>query len=319
MQKKQRWWHLFGCGVCMGTADVVPGVSGGTIALVMGIYEDLISSVKTLTPIALFSPTKKVAWGFLLPLIGGILTALALFSHLLIFLLGDETYRIFLYATFTGLILASTYVCAQQIPRWRWRHLIAVLAGGTLAFIATGASAPVAAAHLSYHIDPWLILCGAIGISAMLLPGISGSYLFMILGVYGTIVGALADFTGALKGFSFDADAFFVLMNVLVGICLGAFTISRLISWLFAHYHSTTIALLIGFMVGALRAVWPFWSYRYITIPTQLAKGAQLQAVEPILPDIASPLFWGALACGLGGFLLVFVLEKKPALDKNPG
>ena len=83
------------------------------------------------------------------------------------------------------------------------------------------------------------------------------------------------------------------------------------------RYHSTTIALLIGFMIGALRAVWPFWSYRYITIPTQLAKGAQLQAVEPILPDIASPLFFLALACGLGGFLLVFLLEKSENKGAN--
>lgn len=301
----------------MGAADVVPGISGGTIALIMGIYEDLISSVKTLTPSALFSSSRKVAWGFLIPLIGGILTALALFSHFIIFLLGNETYRVLLYATFMGLILSSTYFCAKQILHWRWRHLIAVLVGGTLAFIATGASRPVVAAYLSTPIDPWLILCGAIGISAMLLPGISGSYLFMVLGVYATIVGSLANFTGGLKALSFDLDAFLVLVNVLIGICLGAFTISRVISWLFAHYHATTIALLIGFMVGALRAVWPFWTYRYVTIPTQLAKGPQLEVVEPILPDFTSPLFWGALACAIAGFLLVILLEVSGSKDRK--
>jgi putative membrane protein len=162
-------------------------------------------------------------------------------------------------------------------------------------------------------INGWIIFCGAIGISAMLLPGISGSYLLTILGVYPLIIEALADLTAGLSNFTIDRDAVLVLGNLLVGIIIGATLFSRVISWLFHHYHDVTIAMLIGFMLGALPVVWPFWEYRYFLSPLKPGKGARIEAVSMFLPDFNSWMMLSACAVAIAAFLAVIAIELAAA------
>jgi len=371
-----RSWHerlrLLGCGICMGAADLVPGISGGTVAFITGIYEELIHSVKNIT--------KPSSWCFLFPLLFGILLSITTLAQLISYLLGHEVYRVLLYAGFFGLILASAWVCTRRVKKWGLQQLMGLLLACICAFMVTnlplkqkgeelsldvelpksftvsplaenydtnthmltGVRLTTLSAMLSkgvitvkttvydpmnrqhasvgdymqrppvQYLDWWVILCGAIGVSAMLLPGISGSYLLVILGMYAAVIGAVADLTLALRSFSFDWNAIFLLSNLVVGMALGALFFSQLVSWLFRHFHDTTIAMLIGFMLGAMRSVWPFWSYTYRILPLKPEKGIQLFAVDPLLPSIDSPILWISLAFAIGAFYLVFAFDKEP-------
>lgn len=380
-------WYLF-CGLCMGAADIVPGISGGTVALLLGYYEELIKNIErvNIPAISLLfrfqfkAFSKRIAWKFLLLLLLGLLAALAALSQVITFLLNDEVYRAYLYSGFLGLILASALFCAREVKVWNVRNYGAFFAGAAAALLLTtmpfsktpsshagttycvalpsrvapvkkaanydcerrmllgvepvalramlekgyidrdtlivdqltgkeGVAGDVAAKSAYPFFMPWMIFCGAIGISAMLLPGISGSYLLSILGVYPLVIGAVADLTGAAKSLRFDADAFILLANFLVGILIGAALFSRIISWLFARCRDAVVALLIGFMVGALRAVWPFWSYAYELLPLKLDSGVQLIPEAPYFPDPYAAFFWISLGVAASAFLLVVCLE----------
>ncbi|MFQ5729374.1 MAG: DUF368 domain-containing protein [Waddliaceae bacterium] len=378
------WIRQVFFGICMGAADIVPGISGGSMALILGIYEDLIFAVKSLGSKEVFSLlalkfktfSKAVSWDFILGLLIGIFLSLATLSQTIQFILGHEVYRIYLYALFNGLILASVFVCRKQIKQWKGRYLWAAAFGAVATFLVTGTGTepvydgpqfdvwissekinlvegkvignydpgtkrvlnisestlaamlakgyvqqdaevfnremnvtgrvgdfvkPQAAGRISF----WLIACGAIGVCAMLLPGVSGSYLLTILGVYPLVIGAIADFVHGL-----ELDAFVILMNVGVGIIFGALLFSRGIAWLLRHYHATTLTMLIGFMIGALRTVWPFWSYEYLLDPLKLEKGPQLHLLEPYIPSLFMPVLWISVLVAIGGFVLVYALER---------
>jgi putative membrane protein len=170
----------------------------------------------------------------------------------------------------------------------------------------------------SFFIDPWMILCGALAISAMLLPGISGSYLLYILGSYAAVIGALADFTLSLKQGSFDATAFLILFNLSIGVVLGAVIFSRFISWLFSSYRQRTIALLVGFMIGAMKTVWPFWLYEYRVMPLKAMEGAKLHLLEPMIPNILGTQQFFALLVMIAAFLSVMTLELFANQKKIP-
>lgn len=369
---KDWFWRVF-CGMCMGAADVVPGISGGTMAFVMGFFEDLIFSIKSITPSTIFKPS-KVAWGFLLTILFGIVLSMATLSQVVQLILGDEVYRVYLYAAFMGLILASIVFCGKQMDVWHLKYITALGIGIVIAFLFTGfvqmkliseetynvevdgiekgqianydaeteellgvteseLAAMLAKGYIDkdtkayninenlngdvgefvqpkphHFLDLWIITGGFIGICALLLPGISGSYLLMILGMYAIVIGALADFVTGLRLFTFNYDAFAILFNMAIGITLGALFFSRIVSYLLTRYHQATIATLIGFMIGSLPVVWPFWSYEYRIIPLQFTKGPILHTVSPILPEI-NLHFWIALTITLFGFILVFLLE----------
>lgn len=312
-------WYLF-CGLCMGAADLVPGISGGTIAFIMGYYEPLIHNIKSinrqtismLLRLRLRELSQVIAWKFLLALLLGIVLALALFSQAITAVLNHETYRVYLFAAFFGLILASASFCGRRIKNWHWHYLAAFSVGVAIAYFLTAQTAAVTGTgeHVeSSLINFWIIFCGAIAVSAMLLPGLSGSYLLAILGVYPVVVGALADLVSGLHQFTIDYQAAIILGNLLVGIVIGAALFSRVISWLFLHYHDATIAMLVGFMLGALRAVWPFWTYRYVTNPLKASQPPRLETVEPFLPDLSSAMTWTAIATAVAAFAVVVALE----------
>ncbi|NGX43735.1 MAG: hypothetical protein K940chlam7_02035 [Chlamydiae bacterium] len=368
----------------MGAADIVPGISGGSMALILGFYEEFIFAVRSLASKEIFSLftfqfktfSKYVSWDFLLALVIGIIFSLGTLSQGIQIVLGDEVFRIYLYSLFIGMIFASVIICRRHIKLWNNRYLWGVGFGAMITFFLTGvrveptSNGPlfdvvvhaeevnngegkeirnydektqmlsnVSESQLSgmlakdfvqkdtiaYNqkthrtgyvgdfvkpqepilIQPWLICCGMIAINAMLLPGISGSYLLVILGAYPLVIGALADFT---KGLEFDA--FVILANVAVGIVIGALLFSRVIAWLLRHYHTATLTLLIGFMIGGLRTLWPFWSYEYILNPLKLEKGPQLELFEPYIPSVFMPTLWFAILAAIVGAILVFSLEK---------
>ena len=376
-------WTLFFCGVCMGTADLVPGISGGTIAFILGFYQPLLESLKTLNWTAfqhLFSGrwqifAQKVAWKFLLTLMGGIVCAFISLANLFHFILSHEVYRIYLYATFLGLILASFVFCMRQMRVWNWKRLVGLCTGALIAYLLTETTL-VPAVEGNYAVplelesktiplrnydsddhlltdlsaqtlgilltqgllqdttpvynqqrvliglvgefvvpyrvtffNGWLVMSGALAICALLLPGISGSYILTLLGVYPLVIEALVDFLYALSHVSFNIEAFAVLWSVGLGIGIGSLGFARIVSWLLRDYPDQSLALLSGFMIGAMRSVWPFWSYEYIVLPLKLYKGPQLVALHPFLPSWDSPLMWQAIFCTLAGFVLVFALE----------
>lgn len=372
----------------MGTADIVPGVSGGTMALICGIYEKLIASIKSLgsaDALSLFALdfkrfNRNVAWDFLLAVLLGIGTSLILFSQAIHHMLGDPIWRTYLYMLFYGMVLFSIFACIWRVPKWNKRMWWGLAAGVASTFLFTGFRVDRSSVDDIYQVrlpeefvysgekelmnydreqnllkdlneqtmaamwrkgyingstkvyradnsqtffledivekgedswlNPWLMLCGAIAVSAMLLPGISGSFLLMILGAYPIVIGALAELVRGWASFEWNGDAFAVLVNVGLGIITGAILFSRAIDWFLKKDHDLTIAVLIGFMGGSLRVIWPFWEYAWELDPLKLSNGAQLVALSPIRPLPWDPVYWKSIPFLFLGFGMVYLLHR---------
>lgn len=238
---------VFFKGLLMGAADVVPGVSGGTMALITGIYQRLIAAIASIGPrtlVVLRRDGLKAAWhsvdGTFLAVLGaGIATALLSLAHVVGWLL--DAYPPVLWAFFFGLILASTVVIRRQVAKWSGAAVVALLGGLALGLgvsFLSPASTPDAL---------WFVfLSGAIAISAMILPGISGSFLLVLMGKYEFILDAVRAADAAVVGV------------FLGGIAFGLMTGSRVIKVLFARYHDVTLAAVVGIMLGSLAKVWPW-------------------------------------------------------------
>jgi putative membrane protein len=302
-----RWPGLFCRGICMGIADIIPGVSGGTMAYITGIYDQLLSSIRTVDGQALRDLLllrwrrlfARVAWRFLLPLVSGIALAFLAAAPLVTYLLNHPVYHAHLMGLFLGLIITSAWLCGRETG-WGVRQVgVALLAVAAAWAIASPELSRAAAHSVQFDlwvVDPWVICCGCAAAIAMLLPGISGSYLLTILGLYSPAMAALSRL---LDGFSWDAIV--LLANLAVGILLGLAIGARGIRWLLQRYRGWTLAALTGFMVGALRSVWPFWH-------TQV-DGMGLQLLDPIWPSFSIGATWLTLCfVGLGG-LLVWLVE----------
>lgn len=313
-----RGWFLFFCGMCMGIADLVPGISGGTIAFILGFYQPLLESLKTINGSTFrllitrqwIHFSQAVAWKFLLTLISGIITSFIIFANLLHFVLSHEVYRVYLYATFFGLICASFVFCLKQIQGWTIKMFMGFCIGVLSSYLLTESTLEhvsrgewVAHQYL-FFFDGWLVICGACAICALLLPGISGSYILTLLGVYPTIIEALVTFLNELTSFSFHFAAFSVLCSLGLGVVLGAVAFARILSWLMKQYPNQALALLCGFMMGGMRSVWPFWTYGSLTAESQ-------NVVQyPFLPPIDSPLIWQGLLFAIMGFAFILALES---------
>lgn len=232
----------------MGIADLIPGISGGTVAFICGIYENLLESIKTLQ----FQSFRKISWSFLLPLIGGIATAILVFSRLFFFLL--KTYPAPLLSFFLGAIAASTLFCFKQATLNRPRHYI-VLISSVLATFLMILIPPIA--FFTGHFFG-LVCSGILGGCVMLLPGVSGSYLLHLLGVYTLALTALS--TPA------DPNSLKILGAIALGVSLGWILFSRVVSFLLVHFRQMTLASLIGFMIGGMHSLWPCerWDFALI-------------------------------------------------------
>ncbi|MEM9674271.1 MAG: DUF368 domain-containing protein [Cyclobacteriaceae bacterium] len=247
MKLLKMYGQLFLKGMAMGGADVVPGVSGGTIAFITGIYERLLDAISAfdgevvqhLLKFRWQALWKHIDGTFLVVLLSGILFSILTLAKVIHFLL-DE-YPIQLWSFFFGLVVVAAYVVAKDISHWKGQVVIAGLGGIAIAYfitLATPAQTPT---------DLWFIfLSGAIAICAMILPGISGSFILLILGKYEYILGAL------------NERNLLVIAVFAVGCVVGLLSFAKLISWLLDRYYNTAIALLAGFMIGSLNKIWPW-------------------------------------------------------------
>lgn len=247
MSDRKQYGLLYLKGMGMGAADVVPGVSGGTIAFLTGIYEELLYSIKSVGPASvkvLLTQGPKAFWTsingtFLLVLMLGIATSIVSLARVITFLLAS--YPTLLWSFFFGLILVSSLYMAKQIKGWGGVNVMSLLVGAATAYTITVISpTEIDATPIA------LFVAGSIAICAMILPGISGSFILLLLGMYSHVI-------GAIKGFDIG-----ILMIFAAGCVTGLLLFSRFLSWLLARYHEATMALLTGFMLGSLNKVWPW-------------------------------------------------------------
>lgn len=245
----------------MGAADVVPGVSGGTMAFILGIYTQLLDAIKsfdaTLLRLILRGRVRDalahVPFGFLIPLGMGLVTAFVSLCELLSYLLATQ--ESLLFAFFFGLVAGSIVILAAR-HTWNGRGVAALIVGAIVAYVIVGL-VPAQPGHSPLV----LFLSGAIAICAMILPGISGSFLLLILGQYAHCVNALSSAFDALRhgDFAMLGDITFrTILPVGLGAVVGLAAFARVLSWLLNRHGTVTVAALIGFMVGSLRRIWPF-------------------------------------------------------------
>ena len=296
----------------MGAADVVPGVSGGTIAFVSGIYEELLTTIDNLD-LGVFTMWRKqgfkTMWlsynfGFLVSLFLGIfisvLSLAKLISHVL------EVYPIITWSFFFGLIVASILYIGKQITKWSIGIIAMLLLGVVVAYYITIA-APVDAPEAIY----FFFLSGCLAIIAMILPGISGSFILVILGSYTMILGALNDFiSGVLESNWEQVKTNFTKVTVFIlGCLLGLKLFSKALKWMFSNKKELTLAILTGFMIGSLNKIWP-WKK---VLSTRIDRHGEEQIVQAnsILPSSfeGDPELMMAIAFAIIGFALIFVLE----------
>lgn len=298
----------------MGIAEVIPGVSGGTIAFISGIYEELLDTIKAVLGPAIFNGFKtgglKGTWeaangtflvtllsGMALGVIGGVFTI----SHLL------ETHPQLLWAFFFGLILASAIYMGKQVAKWSLPEIIGLALGTLIAFYITVASPSQGSESLIF-----VFLSGAIAISALILPGISGSFILLLMGMYTYILPTVKDM---LK--TFDLSAIIVVGTFALGCLFGLATFSRVLSWTFKHYRNPTIAILTGFLIGSLNKLWP---WRNILEYRTNSKGEEVPFLEKsVLPSQfdGDPQVLMVIVLMVVGFVLILGLERLGHKEKQ--
>ena len=286
----------------MGAADVVPGVSGGTIAFITGIYEELVNSIKSIDTDALkhlfsqgiWSFWKQINGNFLFSVFLGILISVFSLARLLEHLL--HTYPILVWSFFFGLIIASAIYVAKKITHWNLKKIAGIIGGIVVAYSITELT-PAQTPEASWFI----FISGALAICAMILPGISGAFILLLLGKYQFVIGAVGNLNVS------------VLAILVVGALVGLISFSNLLSWLLKKYHDVTIAVLAGFMVGSLNKIWP-WKQ---TVSTFIDRHGEVQPLvqKNVLPsEFAAhagqdPLLIKALILAAVGFALIFIIE----------
>lgn len=231
----------------MGSADVVPGVSGGTIAFIAGIYEELISSINNINLKALtvlknegIAPFwKQINGNFFSALLGGIAVAIVSLAKIITYLL--DTQPVLIWAFFFGLVFASIFFVGKRVKSWKANRVLFFILGAAIAYVLTSLPAQPESGAL------WFIfISGMIAICAMILPGISGSFILLLLGSYQVILASIHDRNIVL------------ILTFMVGAVIGLLSFSRLLKWMFTNYHDITIAVLSGFLLGSLNKIWPW-------------------------------------------------------------
>ncbi|MEO1054185.1 MAG: DUF368 domain-containing protein [Bacteroidota bacterium] len=261
MRGPKDYFFLFLKGLAMGSADIVPGVSGGTIAFITGIYEELINSIKDInlnTFKLLFRLKLKdffaaINWRFLVPVFVGILVSLFSLVRLVTFLLKEHP--ILIWSFFFGLIIISAIIVLREVRKWHIGVVLMIVLGAAIAYGITILSPSDTPNNLVF-----VFFSGALAICAMILPGISGAFILLILGKYEYITQSLSDFIKSVLELDFNAvfAKLGVILTFVLGCLVGLLSFSRLISFILKKYHDLTVALLSGFMIGSLNKVWPW-------------------------------------------------------------
>ncbi len=329
--KKYLWIYLK--GLAMGSADVVPGVSGGTIAFITGIYDTLLESINHIN-FSLFKLFKqegfvavwnKINGSFLVSLLVGIITSILALSKVLHYLMIHHP--IPLWSFFFGLIIASILYVGREIKSWNVSTLIGFIAGTFFVFYLS-IMPPLSSS------DTWwyLILCGIIASCAMILPGISGSFILLLLGTYSVIIGAVSQLS------SLNPEAIKIVLLVVLGVVIGLTSFSRLLKYLLENFHQITISVLTGFLLGSLWKIWPWKTTSHVFVKEQgvtslsyltsdyqsltayLQQNPTIEDIKPyqennILPSTyetlnqIDPNISGAIVFALLGFMIIFGIE----------
>ena len=300
-------------GLAMGAADVVPGVSGGTIAFISGIYEELIETIHNID-LGFFKIWKKdgfsKAWkhynlSFLLALFSGVFISIISLAKLITWLL--DTYPVMVWSFFFGLVIASIVYVGKQVDRWRLSVIIALIVASVLSYLITIAD-PIGSPESTW----FLFFAGFIAIIAMILPGISGAFILLLLGAYTTVIGIVTQLGEGVTTLnsSLFLGAFGKLLIFGVGAIVGLKSFSKVLNWMFKHHKNLTLAVLTGFMIGALNKIWP---WKEILQYRMNHAGEQVPFIErSILPQNydGNPQILYAIIFAIIGFLTIFLLER---------
>jgi len=287
-------------GMAMGAADVVPGVSGGTIAFISGIYEELLAAIsninfkllKTLKTDGIKAAWKQVNGSFLLTLFFGIFISIISLAKTIKWLLENEP--ILLWSFFFGLVLASIIYIGKQISKWNVKIIILFILGISFGYVVT-IMPPTNVGEINYF---FLIFAGAIASCAMILPGISGSYILLLLGVYSIVMTAIT------------AKDYKIIGAIAIGVLIGLLSFARLLKWLFLNYKNQMLIVLTGVMLGSLNKVWP-WKVAISTYIDShgVTKPLVEQSILPVSFD-GDPKLMSAIVLAIVGFGLILLMEK---------
>jgi putative membrane protein len=317
MPNKKSFLGLVARGLGMGAADVVPGVSGGTIAFITGIYEELLETISNLK-LGLFKTWRKegfkAMWtqmngNFLIALFLGIGISIVSLAKILEHLL--EFHPIQLWSFFFGLILASVWLVGKTVEKWNIQNIIGLVLGTAVAYFITVLSPASGSESLIY-----IFLCGALAICAMILPGISGSFILLLLGAYTTVLGGITGLIDALKEKDWGVfiDNALLISVFMIGCLFGLIAFSKLLNWLFKKAHNLIIAILTGFLIGSLNKIWPWKETVEWRINSSGEKVPLIQ--ENISPSNYTELYMQdnfiiiAILLSIGGLSLIILLEK---------
>ena len=307
MSRSTRDYIIIGLkGMGMGAADVVPGVSGGTIAFISGIYEELLTSIsnvnfgllKTLKKEGFKAAWKQLNGAFLASLFLGIFISIVSLAKTIKYLLENEP--VLLWSFFFGLVVASIVFIGKQVENWNYKFLFLAMFGVAFGYIITIASSTTLT-EINYL---FLVFAGAIASCAMILPGISGSYILLLMGVYPIVMTAITnrDFT--------------IISAIGIGVILGLLLFSRLLKWLFKKYKNQMLVVLTGLMLGSLNKVWPWKT----TISTYLNSHGE---TKPLLEQSISPFSFNgdpklimSIVLAIIGFFLIIGMERVAQLKK---
>ena len=292
-------------GVAMGAADVVPGVSGGTIAFISGIYEELITSINGIN----FSKYKvlrnegfKSFWSaingnFLLALFSGIFISVFSLAKMISWLLVNQP--ILLWSFFFGLVLASIFFIARDIENWNLGTITAFVLGAAIAYYITTLPPSENTHSLLY-----LFLSGALAVCAMILPGISGAFILVLLGSYKTILDAV------------HQRELYTISTVAIGAVFGLLSFARLLKWMFQNYKNSTLALLTGFILGSLNKIWPWKRVLETKIFGKKVIPIDEVNISPFNFEGDNQLHY-AILLALLGFCVIFILERLATTSKK--
>ena len=292
-------------GIAMGAADVVPGVSGGTIAFISGIYEELITSINGLN----FSKYKilrnegfKSFWraingNFLLALFTGILISVFSLAKMISWLLVNQP--ILLWSFFFGLVFASIFFIAKAIENWNLGIITAFVLGAAIAYYITTLPPTENSQSLLY-----LFFSGALAVCAMILPGISGAFILVLLGSYKTILDAV------------HQRELYIIATVAVGAVFGLLSFARLLKWMFENYKNSTLALLTGFILGSLNKIWPWKRVLETKIFGKKVIPVNEVNISPFNFEGDNQLLYAILIASLG-FCVIFILERLATTSKK--
>ncbi|NGX34991.1 MAG: hypothetical protein K1060chlam1_01357 [Candidatus Anoxychlamydiales bacterium] len=288
-------------GSLMALTDMVPGVSGSTIALVLGFYQKLLTSIKNIEIISLFKFDfkkfiKSFDFTFLIPLIFGMIFSFLVFSKLLSFFLSHESLRAFFLSFFLGAVFSCIYTLLKEI-KISFYKLFLMLIGAIISFLISYFS--VADVSLSLNLEIKLIVSGFIAIFAMLLPGISGSLILVLFGVYPIIINALSSI--------FNFESFKILTLLAIGIFFGLLVFPKIILIFLEKYYFLVLSFLVGLMFGSIYALWPFWIYK----KDVFANKSFLVATKLKIPEIFSLEFFFSLSFLILGFFIFFKIKQK--------